>query len=93
MPAMARCWIYPTQPDTLRSKHPKKEVEHALRAAEAAGFEVVTGRGHWGLIRCPGTPPDHCKTMSINGTPRNPGTHARQIARFVARCPHKASDV
>jgi hypothetical protein len=40
-------------------------------------------------MRCPGTPPEACKTMSINGTPRSPGTHARQIARFVARCPHK----
>ncbi len=38
--------------------------------------------------RRPGKPPNHCKTMSINGSPRNPGTHARQIARFVARCPH-----
>jgi hypothetical protein len=72
----------------LRAKHPKPEVEKALKAAEKAGFTVVTKRGHWGLLQCRGKPPDHCKTMSINGSPRNPGTHARQIARFVARCPH-----
>jgi hypothetical protein len=55
-------------------------------------YEVVTGRGHWGLLRCPGKPPDYCRTMSINGTPRNPEIHARQIARYVARCSHKATD-
>lgn len=75
----------------MRDKHPKKEVEAALKDAEEGGFKVITGRGHWGLLRCPGKPPDACKTMSINGTPSNPGTHARQIARFVARCPHETN--
>jgi hypothetical protein len=82
------CWTCPTDFGIVRSKHPDKDVERALRAAEAAGFIVVTGRGHWGQLRCRGKPPNVCKTMSINGSPRNPGTHARQIGRFVARCPH-----
>lgn len=80
--------MHPTYALPLRAKHPDKDVEKALRAAESAGFTVVTKRGHWGLLQCPGKPPNHCKTMSINGSPRNPGTHARQIGRFVARCPH-----
>ncbi len=32
-------------------------------------------------------PPDACQTRSINGTPSDPGTHARQIAHVVVHCP------
>jgi len=73
----------------VRDRHPRKEVEEALQDAEEAGFKVITGRAHWGLLQCPGKPPDACKTMSISGTPRNPGAHAKQLRRFVVRCPHK----
>jgi hypothetical protein len=72
----------------LESQAPETGGREGLKAAEKAGFTVVAKRGHRGLLQCRGKPPDHCKTMSINGSPRNPGTHARQIARFVARCPH-----
>jgi hypothetical protein len=44
----------------LRSKHPKKDVEAALQVAEAAGFRVETGRGHWGVMYCPGLEDDRC---------------------------------
>jgi hypothetical protein len=73
----------------MRARHPKKEVEAALRDAEDAGFTVLTGRAHWGILQCPGDQEDHCRSRSISGTPRNPSTHARQIRRFVTRCPHK----
>jgi hypothetical protein len=73
----------------MRARHPNKEIEAALRAAEAEGFTVLTGRAHWGILQCPGKPEEHCRSMSISGTPRNPSVHARQINRFVSRCPHK----
>lgn len=37
-----------------RHAHPKKEIEQALRYAEAQGWRVVAGGGHcWGKIYCP----------------------------------------
>lgn len=38
-----------------RRRHPKKDVEQAVRAAEAAGWSVTEiHRGHrWGLLTCP----------------------------------------
>jgi hypothetical protein len=73
----------------VRTRHPNKEVEAALRDAEMEGFTVLTRRARWGILRCPGDPDDHCRSRSISGTPRNPSVHARQIRRFVYRCPHK----
>lgn len=73
-----------------RSKHPKPEVEDALRHAEANGWVVEDGRAHWGVMYCPTNDgvcgcKEWCKT-SISGTPRNAGTHAKQIRRVVDRC-------
>lgn len=73
----------------MRARHPNKEIEAALRDAEGQGFTVLTGRAHWGILRCRGGPDEHCQSRSISGTPRNPSTHARQIRRFVTKCPHK----
>lgn len=72
-----------------RSRHPKKDVEGALQEAESAGWTVVpTKSGHrWGVARCAGDGDDRCR-VSIWSTPRNPGDHAKQLRRFVARCPH-----
>ncbi len=37
-----------------RARHPKKEVEEALRYAEASGWRVEVGGSHaWGRIYCP----------------------------------------
>jgi hypothetical protein len=73
----------------LRSKHPKKDVEAALQEAEAEGFRVETGRGHWGVMYCPGLENDRCPApFWIWSTPANAANHAKQIRRYVARCPH-----
>ncbi len=38
----------------MRPKHPKKEVEKALRYAETHGWRVEVGGSHaWGKIYCP----------------------------------------
>ncbi|MYN65608.1 MAG: hypothetical protein F4X11_11350 [Acidobacteria bacterium] len=73
-----------------RPRHPKKEVEGALADAEAAGWTVTpTSSGHrWGVVRCTESSRLGCQA-SIWSTPRNPGAHARQLRRVVARCPHR----
>lgn len=73
----------------MRAKHTKKQVEAALQRAEAAGFRVEVGRGHWGVIYCPGDQRGHCPPLSVSGTPKNADNEAKRIDRAVARCPHK----
>ena len=74
----------------MRDRHSKKEIEAALQEAEAAGFRVESGRGHWGVMYCPSTDPgDRCpQPLWIWSTPKNVDNHAKQIRRYVARCPH-----
>ncbi|MGH4017382.1 MAG: hypothetical protein ACRDSL_26345 [Pseudonocardiaceae bacterium] len=66
-----------------RGRHPKSEIAAALDAASKAGLEVERDKkGHrWGRVRCTycGMPP-----FTVWGTPRNPGSHAKDINRFVA---------
>ncbi|RZI87656.1 MAG: hypothetical protein EOP15_13620, partial [Pseudomonas sp.] len=60
-----------------RHAHSKKEIEQALRYAEAQGWRVVAGGGHcWGKIYCPYNS-DECRcgefcVASIWSTPKNP---------------------
>ncbi len=75
----------------MRSRHPKKQVEAALKRAEEAGFRVETGRGHWGRLTCPGGDLGKCPPFSVNGTPANADNETKRVGRFVARCPHKKS--
>lgn len=72
----------------MRPKHPKPPVEQALRRAERQGFRVLAPRAHWGILLCPGTQQDHCQSISVYSTPRNPTYHARDIDQFVRKCPH-----
>ncbi|MXZ37403.1 MAG: hypothetical protein F4Z19_03940 [Holophagales bacterium] len=74
----------------MRARHPKKDVEVALREAEAAGWTVTpTSSGHrWGVMKCGEASRSGCQ-VSIWSTPRNPGRHADQLRRFVRRCPHE----
>jgi hypothetical protein len=74
----------------LRSRHPKKDVEEALQEAEKAGMIVEDSRGHWGVIWCPGDEHDRCpRPFWVWSSPKNVQNHAKQIRRYIARCPHR----
>ena len=74
-----------------RKNHSKSEIENALRYAEAHGWKVKSGGSHaWGKIYCPYNN-NECRCgefciSSIWSTPKNAGTHARQIKRVVDNC-------
>lgn len=69
-----------------RARHPKPAVEKALQSAEATGWTVVpTTAGHrWGVASCL----EDCQPISVWSTPKNPGSHAKDITRRVNKCPH-----
>jgi len=74
-----------------RTSHPKKEVEEALRYAEANGWRVEPGGSHaWGKMFCPYRDQDRrCGEFCIAcvwSTPRSPGNHARALKRVVDNC-------
>lgn len=73
-----------------RTRHPKKDVEQALRFAEDHGWTVVpTTSGHsWGHMRCPHEGQDACQ-VAIWSTPKNAGNHAKRIRQRVRNCPHQ----
>ena len=73
-----------------RARHPNKEVEAAVSEAEAKGW-TLKSQGHWGRLYCPHADRDGCQ-VGVNGTPRIPEAHARQIKRAVDRCPHVEKD-
>lgn len=74
-----------------RPRHPRKEVEEALRYAESKGWLIDVGGSHaWGKMYCPANDPEcrcgeFCIT-SIWSTPKNPHHHARQLRRVVDNC-------
>lgn len=76
-----------------RSTHPNKDIEKALRHAEAQGWRIKesTGRGHaWGSLYCPYNDTEcrcgeFCIT-SVWSTPKSPDTHARQLRRVIDNC-------
>jgi hypothetical protein len=77
-----------------RSKHSKKEVEAAITYAEGHGWTVEQrGGGHaWGILRCPHND-EKCRcgefcSSSIWSTPRNPGSFARKVRKWVDNCIH-----
>jgi hypothetical protein len=79
-------------PGSKRRRHPKKDVERALKEAEAVGWSVQAKRktGHaWGTMTCPATRWERC-VFSVYSTPRSPGDHAKDIRRAVLRCPHRS---
>ncbi|MER7047387.1 hypothetical protein [Streptomyces jumonjinensis] len=62
-------------------RHPKKDVEAALKRAEACGLKVLHKQnGHnWGyLICCPCS-----ESVRISCTPRSAGTEAKSIDEFT----------
>lgn len=74
-----------------RTGHPNKEIESALRHAEAEGWRIKVGGSHaWGKIYCPYND-EQCRCgefciASIWSTPKNPYNHASAIRRVVDRC-------
>lgn len=74
-----------------RGAHPKKEVEEALKHAEANGWRVEVGGSHArGKIYCPYND-DECRCgefciASVWSTPKNPGNHSRALKRVVDNC-------
>lgn len=65
-----------------RPRHPKPEVEEALRYAESRGCHVDIASGHpRGRIVCPG-----CPLIWVWSTPKNAGNHARDLRHKVDRC-------
>lgn len=76
-----------------RKRHPNKDIEKAIVYAEQSGWHIEVGGSHaWGKMYCPNNDQDcrcgeFCIT-SINSTPKNPDTHARQIRRVINGCKH-----
>ncbi|UPG92244.1 hypothetical protein L2Y96_10910 [Luteibacter aegosomaticola] len=74
-----------------RSRHPKPDIEAALRHAEAHGWRIEQGGSHaWGKMLCPYDSRDcrcgvYCIT-SIWSTPANPGNFAKRLRRAVDGC-------
>jgi hypothetical protein len=73
-----------------RPRHPNKEIEAAISFAEASGWRWRK-MGHWGRLFRAFAGREGCQ-FGVNGTPRNPENHARQIRRAVNRCRHRAED-
>jgi len=71
-----------------RPRHPNKEIEAAVRYAEAAGWRYREAKGHaWGRLLCAHHSRDGCQ-ISVWSTPRCGEHHADAIRRAVDRCPH-----
>ena len=74
-----------------RKRHPKPEIEAAIRHAEAHGWTIKVGGSHaWGQMRCPyDDDACRCGEFCITGiwsTPKNAGNHARGLRRVVDNC-------
>lgn len=75
-----------------RPTHPNKEIEAAVKYAEANGwrYKAVGKSSHaWGRLLCPFPDTTGCR-LSVWSTPQSPEDHAKRIRREVAKCPHKS---
>lgn len=60
-----------------RPRHPNKEIETAIKEAEARGWTVLMASGHaWGRLYCPLSSREGC-IVSVWSTPRNAENHAK----------------
>lgn len=78
-----------------RTRHPNKDVESAIQHAEDNGWTVREG-GKFGFLYCPYNDAEcRCGTRCKAGiwhTPKNPGTHAKQLRQVVDGCTaHRAT--
>lgn len=69
-----------------RPRHPHKDIEAVVARAESIGWRWRK-MGHWGRLFCSHAGRDGCQ-VGVNGTPKNPEDHARQVMRAIGRCPH-----
>jgi len=77
-----------------RHKHPKKEIEKAIKYAESRGWRYrETGHSAhaWGRLLCPLQEREGC-SMSIWSTPRDADRHAQQIRNSIDACPHQCNE-
>jgi hypothetical protein len=72
------------------SDNPTKEVREALEAifAAAPGEWRLVKAGHWGSLRCT----RGCCMIPVDGTPKNPGNHARRLEREARKHPRDQND-
>lgn len=75
-----------------RRKHPKSEIEAALKHAEDKGWTIkVNKKGHaWGKMLCPFND-ETCRCgiyciRSIWSTPKNANDHAENLRTAVDKC-------
>jgi hypothetical protein len=74
-----------------RDRHPDKDIEAAIRYAEALGWRFRKAGGHaFGRLLCPWNDAD-CRCgefcqISVWSTPRSAWAHAAQIRRAVDGC-------
>ena len=63
-------------------------MENALQILEEHGFTVTPkSSGHaWGRVDCP---TGECKASPVSSTPKNADNLAKQLRRFMQRCPHR----
>jgi hypothetical protein len=77
-----------------RKRHPKPEVEAAIRHAESHGWRIPSEAPTHGERCCvrtmmrPVAAGSFC-IYRIWSTPQNPGNHGKQIRRVVDNCVHK----
>ena len=78
-------------------KHPKLEVNDAIKYAESKGWRIEAGGSHaWGKMYCPHNS-EECRCgefciTSIWSTPKNAGNHAKQIRRVVDKYTGRPGD-
>ncbi|MGY8788494.1 MAG: hypothetical protein ACKVH5_09410, partial [Fidelibacterota bacterium] len=74
----------------IRSKHPNKVIEEAIKYAENQGWAIkINEKGHaWARLFCPGGNRGDC-IISVWSTPRVAENHANQIERRIKSCEHK----
>ena len=66
-----------------------KEVFGVVEELMGAGWRLRR-QGHKFRIYCPCPDGDATRaTIAVNGTPKNPSTHARQVRRAAAHCPDR----
>jgi hypothetical protein len=78
-----------TGKDLIPSEHQDAPVRRVLKKLVQRGW-TLKKEGHWGRLYCPCD--DHCTTIPVGGTPKNPDQAARTIDRLAARCPLPGGD-